>query len=180
MKIKFKRKSISFIIKAGFFRAAPWEEQRLALLEIVRHPHDALNLKSSPVFPGEDGLRRLVEDLFETMLAAGVCGLSANQVGLNKRLAVLGFGMDGKKGGRLVLLNPRILAMGGVLEEEERCPSLPGLVARPRRAAWTRVQAWDTDGKTFEVKGKGLLAKTLQHELDHLDGRTFLDCLTPA
>lgn len=147
---------------------------------VVRYPAPILRAKTAPVNPRTPGLRRLVEDMFETMYHAEGVGLAANQIGLNKRLAVIDCsgGADPKQ--RLVLLNPELIATEGEIEEPEGCLSFPGLRASPRRAVFARVRAQDLNGDFFEVEGDGLLGKALQHETDHLNGHYFIDRLSQA
>jgi peptide deformylase len=144
-------------------------------LTIVKYPDPILRVKTSAVLPGEPGLKDLVESMFQVMYAAEGVGLAANQVGLNKRLAVIDCSGGEDEEQRLVLLNPEMLASEGELEEEEGCLSLPGIRAKAKRAIYARVRAQGLDGKFFEVEGEGLLGKALQHELDHLDGKIFID-----
>jgi peptide deformylase len=119
-------------------------------------------------------LRRLVDDLFETMHAAEGIGLAAPQVGRSERLAVCEV-----QGERLVLFNPEIVqAGGGISRREEGCLSIPDVFAEVARPAIVRVRAQDVDGNVFEVESGGLMAACLQHEIDHLHGRLFLDHLS--
>lgn len=149
----------------------------MPLLPIVKYPDPILRQKTALVDPGEPGLAALVEDMFLTMYAANGVGLAANQVGLAKRLTVIDCSGGEDPEQRLVLINPELLETRDEIEEEEGCLSFPGLRGTTRRALWARVRAVGLDGKPFEVTGDGLLGKALQHELDHLEGRLFIDRL---
>ena len=118
-------------------------------------------------------LRRLVEDMFETMYAAKGIGLAAPQVGRSERLSVID--VDDQ---RIVLINPEILEAEGKTKGEEGCLSIPEVYGDVERAARIVVRAIDIDGKPFEVEGRELLSRCLQHEIDHLHGRLFIDYLS--
>ena len=149
-------------------------------LQIVSYPDPVLRRPTAPVPLDEPGLADLIDAMFETMYAADGVGLAANQVGLGKRLAVIDCGGGRDEREKLVLINPELLWIDGEAEEPEGCLSLPGLRSKPKRGARARVRAWGLDGKPFEVEGDGLLGKALQHELDHLDGKLFIDRLSLA
>jgi peptide deformylase len=149
-------------------------------LSIITYPDPILRTKTAPVDPKEPGLKRLIDDMFEAMYAAEGVGLAANQVGLNKRLAVIDCSGGEDPQAKLILLNPQMLAMEGEVEEEEGCLSFPKIRAKTRRGIFARVRAQGLDGKFFEVEGEGLLGKALQHELDHLDGKVFVDRISLA
>lgn len=152
----------------------------MSKLSIVKYPDAMLRTKTARVDPKEAGLKRLVEDMFDLMYAAEGVGLAANQVGLDKRLAVIDCSAGEDPSARIVLLNPEMLDIQGELEEEEGCLSFPKIRAKTRRGIFARVRAQGLDGKTFEVEGDGLLGKALQHELDHLDGKMFIDRISLA
>ena len=118
-------------------------------------------------------LRRLIEDMFETMYAAKGIGLAAPQVGRSERLSVID--VDDQ---RIVLINPEILDAEGKTKGEEGCLSIPEIYGDVERAARVVVRAIDIDGKPFEVEGHDLLSRCLQHEIDHLHGRLFIDYLS--
>jgi peptide deformylase len=118
-------------------------------------------------------LRRLVEDMFETMYAAKGIGLAAPQVGRSERLSVID--VDSQ---RIVLINPEILEAEGKTKGEEGCLSIPEIYGDVERAARVVVRAVGIDGKPFEVEGRDLLSRCLQHEIDHLHGRLFIDYLS--
>jgi peptide deformylase len=144
-------------------------------LSIVTYPDPILRHKTARLDPKEAGLKRLVEEMFEVMYAAEGVGLAANQVGLDKRLAVIDCSGGADPAARLVLINPEMVSIEGELEEEEGCLSFPKIRAKTRRGIVAKVRAQGLDGKFFEVEGEGLLGKALQHELDHLDGKVFID-----
>jgi peptide deformylase len=132
------------------------------------------------VDPKDPRLPALVADLFETMAAADGVGLAANQVGLSIRVAVIDTSAGTDPAARLVLINPEIVSHHGEVEEDEGCLSLPGLRARAKRAERVKVKAFGLDGCPFELEAGGLLGKALQHEIDHLNGRLFIDHLSLA
>ena len=119
----------------------------------------------------------LLADMFETMDLVGGAGLAANQVGLDLRLAVIKIQREGEEPLSIVIINPEIVEKSGSMYEEEGCLSFPGLFARIRRAAKVKVRAINEKGLPIEINAEGLFAKALQHEVDHLDGVTFVDRL---
>ena len=122
----------------------------------------------------DDAVRRLVEDLFETMRAAKGVGLAANQVGVAQRVAVVDVGEDDPP--PLVLINPRIVEAGDVLETaEEGCLSIPELYGDVERPEWIVLEALDAEGAPYRAELQGFKARAAQHEIDHLDGVLFLD-----
>lgn len=147
------------------------------LRPIVKFGEHVLQQPAAPVTVFDAELDRLIEDMIETMYAAPGVGLAAPQVGIAQRLCVIDVS-GGKAGGEvLTLINPEFVERDGMQLEEEGCLSLPGFsttVARPARAV---VRALDRTGQPRVVEGTGLLARALQHEIDHLDGRLFLDRL---
>jgi peptide deformylase len=149
----------------------------MATLPIRLYPDPILRKKCRNVDPTDPSLSALVADLFDTMYAAEGVGLAANQVGLDIRVAVIDASAGSDPLARLVLINPQIVGESGEIEEEEGCLSFPGLRAISRRAQWARVQATGLDGIPFEIESGGLLGKALQHEVGHLNGRTFIDHL---
>jgi peptide deformylase len=121
-------------------------------------------------------LPALLKDMWATMAAARGVGLAAPQIGLSLRIAVIDVKPDGKHD-RIVLINPEILSLEGELNDEEGCLSLPGVYAKLKRYSRARVRALDENGETREISGEGLLARALQHEIDHLDGKLYVDRL---
>ena len=145
-------------------------------LVILEYPDPRLRTKATPVAVFDEALRRLVDDLLETMYGAKGVGLAASQVDVHKRLLVLD--VSETRDQPLVLINPQILSAEGRIPGEEGCLSLPGIYDKLERAARIRVRAVDRDGKPFEIDAEGMLAVCIQHEMDHLDGKLFVDYLS--
>ena len=147
------------------------------LRPLVRYGQPNLHQRAAPVTAFDHTLQQLIDDMIDTMYAAPGIGLAAPQVGAAQRVAVIDLSV-GKRGGELfVLVNPEFVERDGMQLEDEGCLSLPGFtatVARPSRAI---IRALDRDGKERTIEGEGLLARALQHEIDHLDGVLFLDRL---
>lgn len=135
-----------------------------------------LRQRSTEVTAVEDDVRRLVDDLFETMHAAHGVGLAANQVGVAHRVAVVDVGEAGD--GPLVLVNPVIRKRVGMEEAEEGCLSIPELYGEVERAAGIVMEALDREGQPYRLAAEGLQARAIQHEIDHLDGILFIDHLS--
>ena len=148
----------------------------MALLPILHYPDPRLHQSATPVTEFTAQLKQLAEDMTETMYAAPGVGLAAPQVNVHKRLVVIDVSED--KNALMVLVNPQILAQEGTQEYEEGCLSVPGVYSKISRAARVRVQAQNLDGEPFEIEADGLLAVCLQHEIDHLDGKVFVDYLS--
>jgi peptide deformylase len=148
----------------------------MAILDILHFPDPRLRIKAKPVEAVDDELRRLIDDMFETMYDAPGIGLAATQVNVHRRLIVID--VSDEKNQPLVLINPEILDKRGVEEMQEGCLSVPGYYDNVQRADWVRVRALDRDGKAFELATDGLLAVCIQHEIDHLDGKLFVDYLS--
>lgn len=148
----------------------------MALLPILHFPDERLRLRARPVARVDEAIRTLVDNMFETMYAAPGIGLAANQVNVQKRVVVLD--VSEEKNEPRVFINPEIVARDGVEEREEGCLSVPGIYEKVRRAERVRVRALDRDGQTFETEADGLLAVCIQHEIDHLDGKLFVDYLS--
>ena len=148
----------------------------MTILAILEFPDPRLRTKATPVDVVDDALRKLIDDMFETMYAAPGIGLAATQVDVHKRLLVADVSTD--KTEPVVLINPEILEKDGVEVMEEGCLSVPGFYEEVERAEHIRVRALDRDGKTFEMEADGLLAVCIQHEKDNLEGKLFVDYLT--
>lgn len=148
----------------------------MALLPILHYPDPRLHQSATPVTEFTAELKQLAEDMTETMYAAPGVGLAAPQVNVHQRLIVVDVSED--KNGLMVLVNPQIIAREGEQEYEEGCLSVPGVYSKISRAARVRVKAQDLEGAPFEVEADGLLAVCLQHEIDHLDGKVFVDYLS--
>jgi len=149
----------------------------MALLEILEFPDERLRTRAKPVEVVDDSIRRLVDDMFETMYEAPGVGLAATQVNVHKRVIVIDVSED--KDQPLCLINPEIIARDGVEEHEEGCLSVPGVFEKVRRAEQVRIRAVDRNGDSFELEADGLLAVCIQHEIDHLEGKLFVDYLSP-
>jgi peptide deformylase len=149
----------------------------MALLPILRYPDPRLHTRAQPVSTVTDEIRQLIKDMAETMYEAPGVGLAATQVNVHQRIVVIDISED--KSGLLALINPEIIARSGEQVCEEGCLSVPGVYDKVERAEKVRVRALNPDGKTFEFDADGLLAVCVQHELDHLDGKVFVEYLSP-
>jgi peptide deformylase len=148
----------------------------MALLPILQHPDPRLRQKTRLVTVFDDKLQKLVDDLFETMYAAPGVGLAANQCGVLLRLAVMDCSED--KTQPLVLANPEIVSSDERQEMEEGCLSVPDIRDTISRFNKVRLRALDRHGKPFEMDCEGLAAQCVQHEIDHLDGKLYIDYLS--
>ena len=149
----------------------------MPLLRIVKIGDPILRKKTLPVTRFDDALRKTLDDMFQTMYAAPGVGLAANQIGLAGRFAVLDVQPEGVRQ-PLVIINPVIESRSGTISEEEGCLSIPGFGARVKRALRVRVRAINQHGLPVVIEGEGLLARCLQHEIDHLNGRFYIDHLS--
>lgn len=149
----------------------------MAKLTILEFPDPRLRTKAQPVTDFGPDLARLVEDMFETMYEAPGIGLAATQVNVHRQLLVLD--VSEEKNQPHVLCNPRVLARDGIQTYQEGCLSVPGIFADVERANQITIEAEGVDGKTFSLQADGLLAVCIQHEMDHLAGRLFVDYLSP-
>lgn len=151
----------------------------MSLLEILEYPDPRLRKKAQPVLTVDDNLRATIDDMFETMYAASGIGLAATQVNIHQRLLVIDIADEDEQRRPLVFINPEIEILDPEPHRhEEGCLSVPGyfeFVERPRRI---RVRALDRNGEAFELEAEGLLAVCVQHEIDHLDGKLFVDYLS--
>jgi len=150
----------------------------MAILKILEFPDPRLRKKALPVDTVDEHLRALVDDMFETMYQAPGIGLAATQVDVHKRLLVAD--VSAEKDDQHVLINPVILEKDGVAVTEEGCLSVPGYFEEVERAGHIRVRFLDQDGIEREREMDGLLAVCVQHEIDHLDGKLFVDYLSEA
>jgi len=148
----------------------------MALLPILQHPDQRLRQKTLPVTVFDDKLQRLIDDLFETMYAAPGVGLAANQCGVLLRLAVMDCSED--KSQPLVIANPEIISSDERQEMEEGCLSVPDIRDTILRYNRVKLRAQDRHGQPFEIEGEGLMAQCIQHEIDHLDGKLYIDYLS--
>ena len=149
----------------------------MAKLTILEFPDPRLRTRAAPVAVVDDGIRRLVDDMFETMYAAPGVGLAATQVDVHKRVLVADVSKD--QDHPLVFVNPEIIEREGSTEAEEGCLSVPGIFDKlTNRSARIVVRALDRNGRPFELEADGLLAVCIQHEMDHLEGKLFVDYLS--
>lgn len=148
----------------------------MAILEILQYPDRRLRERARLVSEVDDEVRRIVDDLFETMYAAPGIGLAATQVGIMRRIAVID--VSPEQDDPRVLINPRIVAREGEQDSEEGCLSIPDVRDCIRRAERITVEALDRGGEPWSFDAEGLLAACAQHEIDHLDGRLFIDHLS--
>ena len=148
----------------------------MAILDILHFPDARLRNVAKPVTEVDSGVRQLVDDMFETMYEAPGIGLAAIQVNVPRRVIVIDISEDRSE--PLALINPEIIEKTGEEEMDEGCLSVPGFYETVQRAEKVRVRALDRDGKAFEMAADGLLAVCIQHEIDHLDGKLFVDYLS--
>jgi peptide deformylase len=148
----------------------------MAQLSILHFPDPRLRKRALPVETVDEGVRAPVDDMLETMYAAPGIGLAATQVNVQKRIVVMDVS-EGKNQPQ-VFINPTVLERTGETETDEGCLSVPGFYDTVRRAERVRVSALDRDGEPFEFDASGLLAVCIQHEIDHLDGKLFVDYLS--
>ena len=147
-------------------------------LRILEFPDPRLRKKATPVEIVDDALRGLIDDMFETMYEAPGIGLAATQVDVHKRLLVAD--ISNEKSDPYVLINPQLLEKDGVIVSEEGCLSVPGYYEEVERAEHIRVSFLNRDGAEVEMEAEGMLAVCIQHEIDHLDGKLFVDYLSEA
>lgn len=150
----------------------------MAKLKILEFPDPRLRKKATPVTTVDDALRVFIGDMFETMYEAPGIGLAATQVDVHRRLLVTDVSPD--KSEPYVLINPEIVEKDGVTVSDEGCLSVPGYYEEVERAEHIRVRYLDRDGSEAEMEAEGLLAICIQHEIDHLDGKLFVDYLSEA
>ncbi|MGC1182790.1 peptide deformylase [Legionella sp.] len=149
----------------------------MAIHKILYLPDPRLREISKPVVTFDDKLQTLIDDMFDTMYDAHGVGLAAPQIGICLRLSVID--VVGDKKDQIVIINPDIIASEGEKKFDEGCLSVPGAFDTVIRAEKVTVKALDRHGKPFEIKAEGLLAECLQHEIDHLNGKLFIDMLSP-
>jgi peptide deformylase len=148
----------------------------MALLTILEYPDPRLRKRAAPVTRFDSELAHLIDDMFETMYAAPGIGLAATQVDAHQRLIVID--VSAEKNQPMVFINPELTAREGAATTEEGCLSVPGVFDEIQRAAKVRVRAQDRFGETFERELEGVAATCLQHEMDHLEGKLFVDYLS--
>ncbi len=148
----------------------------MAKLDILHYPDPRLRNRAEPVAVVDASVRSLLDDMLETMYDASGIGLAATQVNVAKRAITIDVSENADD--PLFLINPEILERRGELQTEEGCLSVPGIFEVVQRADWVRARALGRDGETFEFEAEGLLAVCVQHEIDHLDGKLFVDHLS--
>ena len=148
----------------------------MALLNILRYPDARLHKSAVPVTVFDEGLKKLVRDMAETMYAAPGVGLAASQVDVHKQVIVID--VSERHDALVVLVNPEIVDASGVSDIEEGCLSVPGVYDIVERAERVKVRAFDQNGNPFTLEAQGLLAVCIQHEMDHLKGKVFVEYLS--
>ncbi len=148
----------------------------MAILNILRYPDARLHKVAAPVTVFDDGLKKLVADMAESMYAAPGIGLAATQVDIHKRVIVVD--VSERHDSLVVLVNPEILEATGESDIEEGCLSVPGIYELVARAERVKVRAYDQNGNPFTLEAQGLLAVCIQHEMDHLQGKVFVEHLS--
>jgi len=149
----------------------------MAILNILRYPDARLHKLASPVTVFDDALKKLVRDMTETMYAAPGVGLAATQVDVPKQIIVID--VSDRQDSLVVLINPEIVETSGVSDIEEGCLSVPGVYDVVERAERVKVRAFDQHGHQFTLEAQGLLSVCIQHEIDHLKGKVFVEYLSP-
>lgn len=149
----------------------------MSILTILEFPDERLRKKAAIVTTVDDKIRKLVDDMLETMYESRGVGLAATQVDVHQRVVVID--VSEEKDAPIFLINPEIIERDGVEESEEGCLSVPGFFEKVKRAEHVRVKALNRDGQPFEFEARDLLAVCVQHELDHLDGKLFVDYISP-
>ena len=148
----------------------------MAILNILRYPDARLHKLAAPITVFDEGLKKLVADMAETMYAAPGIGLAATQVDVHKRIIVVD--VSERRDSLVVLVNPEILEATGESDIEEGCLSVPGIYELVPRAERVKVRAYDQNGNPFTLEAQGLLAVCIQHEMDHLQGKVFVEHLS--
>jgi peptide deformylase len=148
----------------------------MAILNILRYPDARLHKLAAPVTVFDESLKRLVADMAETMYSAPGIGLAATQVDVHKQVIVID--VSERRDSLVVLINPEILDASGVSDIEEGCLSVPGIYDTLERAERVKVRACDANGNAFTLEAQGLLAVCIQHEMDHLKGKVFVESLS--
>lgn len=149
----------------------------MSQLTVLKYPDERLRKVAEPIATVDDALRATIDDMFETMYESQGVGLAATQVDVHKRLFVADCSEDQNE--PLVFINPEITKAEGHFTNDEGCLSFPGVYAKVERAEKVTVQALDRNGESFSIEADGLLAICIQHEIDHLNGKLFVDYLSP-
>ena len=151
----------------------------MGILPILHYPDEILRKVSKPVETITDEIRELIANMIQTMYAAPGVGLAANQVGVLKRIAVIDVSSGKKADSLMVMINPEVLSREGEESYEEGCLSVPNFTGDVERARFVQVCHMTREGKEMTIRAEGLLARAVQHELDHLNGMLFIDRLPP-
>jgi len=151
----------------------------MAVLEIIEVPDPVLRKIAEPVWDYNPALEKLIQDMADTMYSAPGIGLAGNQVGVLKQIAIVDVSPPDKPKNLIVLINPEIVEMEGEDEMEEGCLSIPNFRQIVKRAKKIKVRARNLKGEEIELSAEGLLARAIQHELDHLNARLILDYANP-
>lgn len=148
----------------------------MALLSVLQYPDPRLRNQAKPVVTFNNDLRRMVDDMFETMYEQGGVGLAAIQVDIQQRIIAIDVSEDKKS--PMCVINPEIVSQEGIQYEFEGCLSLPGVFDKVERSEKILVSALDQHGKPYQIEAEGLLSVCIQHEMDHLNGILFIDHLS--
>ena len=148
----------------------------MSILTILEFPDERLRKKAIPVTTVDQTVKKLVDDMLETMYEAKGVGLAATQVNVQKRIIVID--VSDEKNSPICLINPELIEKEGAKDSEEGCLSVPGFYEKVKRAEHIRVKALNRDGEAFEFEARDLLAVCVQHEIDHLEGKLFVDYLS--
>ena len=149
----------------------------MAVLPIVKYGNDVLRRRTEPVTLFDEALQKFINDMVDTMYAAPGIGLAANQVGDSRRVAVIDLSVGKRPGELCVFVNPEIAETIGQISEDEGCLSIPDLTEMVTRSERVRVRFLDRNGEPREMWGEGLMARAMSHEIDHLEGKLFVDRL---
>ena len=149
-------------------------------MKVVNVPDPVLKMVCDPCTPGDPSLKKLAKKMANTMYKTDGCGIAAPQVGLPIRLIVIDCDTESGAENPITLVNPEIVKLDGpMVEDTEGCLSCPGISVPITRHEWAHVKYYDLDGKECEISGDGLLGRCLQHEIDHLNGRTLFESCSP-
>jgi len=151
----------------------------MALLEIKQYPDKILKKKTAPVENIDGQTQQLIDDMIETMKCAHGVGLAANQIGISQQLCVIDISVKEEEVPLIVLINPVIVEKTGMMEAEEGCLSVPGYMTTIKRPEKVFIRGVNREGKEMEIEAGGLLARALQHEMDHLEGLLLIDRMSP-
>jgi len=170
------------------FRVCPYRtwilemfyNMNMALYEIRKYPDKILKQKTVELSDIDTQTQNIIDNMIETMYGARGIGLAANQIGISQRLCVIDLSLrESNKIPLIVLINPVVVQKEGMIDAEEGCLSIPGYMTSIKRAEKVLVKGLNREGKPVEIEGDGLLARALQHEIDHLDGLLFIDRMSP-